>query len=317
MRVLVTGGAGALGTNVCKLLIETGYKVRIFDLKNARNLNNIQEVEDRVELFWGDITQAESIKRALEQIDIVVHMAAILPPVALQYPQLTQKVNVGGTRILLEAIKQQNPIPLIYTSSVSVFGPTPDAREPLSADRTLPHPVDSYSKTKLMAENIIKQSGLDFVILRLTATPYLTFNVNDLKQMYSIPLNNRVEFCHPYNVAFAIGNTVKNFITINGKTLIISGGTSQRMLYMDMVGSILAVLGLPLPPEKKFTKEPYYLDWYDTSESENLLHFQSRAFADYLDDFAQQLSGRYSKLFLPIMRYFVGPVFGKVITRLM
>jgi len=57
-------------------------------------------------------------------------MAAILPPLALQQPTLAKRVNVDGTKALVEAIKQQNTISLIYTSSVSVFGPTPEAKEP-------------------------------------------------------------------------------------------------------------------------------------------------------------------------------------------
>ena len=84
-----------------------------------------------------------------------------------------------------------------------------------------------------------------------------------------------------------------------------------------MIGAILAVIGLPLPPERKFAKEPYYLDWYDTGESESLLHFQSHSFTDYLDDFTEQLSRRYGRLFLPVMRHFIGPVFGQVITGLL
>jgi nucleoside-diphosphate-sugar epimerase len=218
----------------------------------------------------------------------------------------------------VEVIKQkQNSIPVIYTSSVAIFGPTPDATAPLSPDRNQSHPPDIYAETKLQAENIIKQSGLDFAILRLTSTPYLTFDMKDLKQMFSIPLSNRVEFCHPENVALAIGNAISNFTTVNGKTLIISGGRSQRMLYKDMIGGILGAMGLPLPPEKKFTEEPYCLDWYDTSESERLLQFQSHTFTDYIEDFTKQLLQRYGKLFLPLMRSFVAPVFGKVISRLL
>jgi nucleoside-diphosphate-sugar epimerase len=245
-------------------------------------------------------------------------MAAILPPLALQLPELAKRVNVDGTKTLIEAIKQQhNTIQIIYTSSVAIFGPTPDANEPLSPVRNQPHPMDSYAKTKYEAENIIKQSGLDFVILRLTATPYLTAKFKDLKQMFSIPLNNRVEFCHPDNIALAIGNAVKYFPSVNGKTLIISGGSSQRMLYKDMVGGILSILGLPLPPEGKFAREPYYLDWYDTGESESLLRFQRHTYADYLNDFTKRLSQQYGKLFVPVMRHFIGPVFGKAISRLM
>ena len=316
MRVLVTGGAGGLGINVCSLLMQTGYKVRILDLQTNRNLKSIQKIKDSVEVYWGDITKPESIKRSLDQIDIVVHMAAILPPLALQLPELAKRVNVDGTKTLIEVIKQnKNTIPIIYTSSVAVFGPTPDASEPLSSDKNQPHPVDSYGETKLQAENIIKQSGLNYVILRLTATPYLSFNVKDLKQMYDIPLNNRVEFCHPDNIALAIGNAVKNFTEVDGKTLIISGGSSQRMFYKDMIGGILSILGLPLPPENKFAKEPYPLDWYDTSESENLLNYQCHTYTDYLNDFSKQLSQHYGKLFIPFMRHVIGRVFGKAIFR--
>jgi UDP-glucose 4-epimerase len=316
MRVLVTGGAGGLGINVCTLLVQRGHKVRILDLRTDRNLKSIQKIGDGVEVCWGDITKAESIQRSLDHIDIVVHMAAILPPMALRLPELAKRVNVDGTKTLIEVIKQQkNRIPIIYTSSVAVFGPTPDASEPLSFDKNQPHPVDSYGETKLQAENVIKQSGLDFVILRLTATPYLTFNAKDLKQMYDIPLHNRVEFCHPDNIALAIGNSVENFAEIDGRILIISGGSGQRMLYKDMIGGILSILGLPLPPEEKFAKEPYPLDWYDTSESENLLNYQCHNYTDYLNGFSTRLSQRYGKAFIPLMRRGTGRVIGKVIFR--
>ena len=61
----------------------------------------------------------------------------------------------------------------------------------------------------------------------------------------------------------------------------------------------------------------YYLDWYDTSESEKLLRFQKYTYTDYLDDLANQLSKQYGRFFVPFMKRFVGPVFGKVIARSM
>ena len=146
---------------------------------------------------------------------------------------------------------------------------------------------------------------------------YLMFSVSDLKRMFTVPLDNRIEFCHPEDTATAILNTVKNFHAVRGKTLVISGGPRQRMLYRDMIARILGVMRLPVPPARKFTAEPYYLDWYDTSESEQLLHFQRRTFADYLKDYSSQLARRYTCLFLPFMAYSVGPVFGRTISYLM
>ena len=83
-----------------------------------------------------------------------------------------------------------------------------------------------------------------------------------------------------------------------------------------MIGAILRVLGLPLPPARKFTRQPYYLDWYDTSRSQELLRFQQKTFDDYLEDYARELSRSFSPLFLPFMRYFVGPIFGRIIARI-
>jgi nucleoside-diphosphate-sugar epimerase len=130
-------------------------------------------------------------------------------------------------------------------------------------------------------------------------------------------LDNRIEYCHPDDTAQAIVSAVEQFDSVNGRTLIISGGEKQRMFYSDMIRGILGVLGLPLPPAKKFTAEPYYLDWYDTSDAQQLLKFQKRSFTDYLYDFARELSHRYGNLFVPFMQRLVGPIFGRLIVQCM
>jgi nucleoside-diphosphate-sugar epimerase len=290
----------------------------VFDLDNERNRKSVKELGRKAEILWGDITQPDSVRKALEKVDIVVHMAGILPPVAYEKPELARQVNVGGTKTIVDLIKEKGShIPLVFTSSVAVFGPTPNATDPLSADKNDPNPRGAYGETKFEAESLIRGSGIDYVILRLTAIMYFTFDVSDIKRMFSIPLNNRIEFCHPDDLALAILNAVNNFDSIKGSTLVISGGTDQRMLYQDMIGSILDIMGLPLPPAHKFTQEPYYLDWYDTSESQEVLKFQRRSFAHYLKDYSSGLTRRYSSLFLPFMRYLVSPLFGKAVVQFM
>ncbi len=317
MRVLITGGAGRLGITICKAFLQDEFQVRVLDLDTARNRKSIKNLGRKAEITWGDITQPDSVRKAMEGVDAVVHMAAILPPVAHEKPELATKVNVGGTKIIVDLIREKGDhIPLIFTSSAAVFGPTPEATEPISSDKDDPHPKETYGKTKFQAETIIKDSGIDYVILRLSATMYFTFKVSDLKRMFTIPLDNRIEYCHPDDTASAILSAIKNFDTVKGNTLVISGGPKQRMLYKDMISAILGVLGLPLPPAHKFTKEPYYLDWYDTNKSQRLLHFQRKTFADYLKDYSKELARQYSSLFLPFMRYFVRPAFGKIIVQL-
>ena len=316
MRVLITGGAGRLGINVGKAFIKGGFHVRVFDLDTPGNRNSVKKLGGKTEIYWGDITRPDSVQKALEGVDAIVHMAGILPPVAYEKPELAAKVNVGGTRIIVDILKRMGKqIPFIFTSSVAAFGPTPHVTEPLCPEEHDANPKGAYGETKLQAENIIKESGIDYVILRLTATMYLNFSVSDLKRMFTVPLNNRVEYCHPDDTASAILNAVKNFDSVKGNTLVISGGPEERMLYKDMIRRILGVMGLPVPPASKFTKEPYYLDWYDTTRSQKLLNFQHRSFADYIRDYSKQLTRQYGPGFIPFMRRFVGPVFGKAIVQ--
>lgn len=316
MRVLVTGGAGRLGITVCNKLVEDGLQVRVFDLETARNRKSVKGLKGQAEVCWGDITQPDSVRRALQDVDAVVHMAGVLPPLADDRPDVAERVNVGGTGVLVDLIKELGGhIPLVFTSSVAVFGPTPHATEPLSPDKNEPHPEGGYAVSKHRAEELIKESGIDYTILRLTATMYLELSMSDIKRLFGIPLGSRVEFCHPEDTAVAILNAVRNFDLVKGSTLVISGGPDQRMTYRDMTRAMLGLMGLPLPPARKFTEKPYYLDWYDTSRTQEILRCQRTTFSDYLGDYSKTLSRRYSVLFLPFMCYFVGPVFGKLIVR--
>lgn len=316
MRVLITGGAGRLGITICKMFRKNGMDVRVFDLDTPRNRKSVKELNGNTEILWGDITDSSSVRQALDGVDAVVHMAAILPPVDAEKPELATKVNVGGTQILVDLLKEKGgKIPFVFTSSAAAFGPTPEATGPLCAERTKCHPKGMYGNTKLQAEELIKESGIDYTILRLTATMYFIFELSDLKRMFTLPLDQRIEYCHPNDTAKAIMNAVKGFDKVNGNTLVISGGPEQRMLYKDMIRAILGVMGLPLPPAKKFTLEPYYLDWYDTTKSQELLKFQEHTFADYLRDFATEISRRYGTTFLPFMRKFAGPLFGKLVVQ--
>ena len=315
MRVLITGGAGHLGINVCKAFLQEDTIVRIFDIDNSLNRKRTENLGTNAEVFWGDITQPNSVTEAMDNVDAIVHMAAILPPLSEQNPELTNRVNLGGTQTIVNTIKERGiSIPFIFTSSVAVFGPTPDATEPLHPDRNKPKPSSVYGKTKEQAEDFIRESGIDYLTIRLTSVPYLNLSANDMKSglLYTIPLNNRLEFCHPDDVTVAVINAVNSFNEVKGNTLVIAGGPSQQMRYQDMVHALFGSLGLPLPPKHKFTDEPFELDWYDTTDSQELLKFQRKTIDDYSHDLANQLP----TLLVYMMRYFIGPIFGKVIVRL-
>ena len=315
MRVLITGAAGNLGSSLCRAFLREGFDVRV--LLHRKRLKGLGA---NLEVVWGDVTHLDSVRGAMEGVDAVVHLAAIIPPLTEKNPELATRVNVGGTQTVVDLIKEKGErIPFVFTSSAGVFGPTPDATEPLHPDRNPLNPTTVYLKTKVQAEDLIKESGIDYLILRLTSSPYSLLSIIRLKRagikyhMFSIPLKNRLEFCHLDDVALAILNAVKNFDMVKCNTLMIGGGPSQQMRYEDMLRAVLGTFGLPLPPRHKFAKEPYALDWYDTSRSQELLKFQQKT----LDDYTRDLARQFPAPLLALMRYFIGPVFGRLIVRLM
>ena len=310
MRVLITGGTGHLGPSVYKAFLKDGATVRI--LLHRKKIKNM---DANMGAVWGDITKPDSFRNAMEGVDAAVHLAGLVQPLTEQKPELARKLNVGGVQTVVDVIKERGvSIPFVYISSAAVFGPCPEATECLHPDRNPPNPTSVYAKTKLQAENLIKESGIDYVILRLTPTPYQKISLNDVKtQMFIIPLENRVEFCHLDDATLAIVNSVKYFGEVKGRTLMISGGPSQRIRYKDLVGVAMGTFGLPLPPQHKFAQEPFALDWYDTSDSQALLNYQNKT----LDDYARELPRQFPAPLITLMRRFISPVFGRLIVRLM
>jgi UDP-glucose 4-epimerase len=315
MRVLVTGGAGRLGTRVCRLLLEDGFQVRLLDLECGRTRRSIRKLGGKVEVLWGDVRRPDTVRQALQDVDAVAHMAALLPPTTDQQPGLAEETNVGGTRVVVDVVRENGgKIPLVYTSSVSVFGATPDATEPLCPEKNGANPQEPYAHTKVQSEELIKESGIDYVILRMTSA--MDLDTSAMKLMYRVPLDNRIAFCHPDDICLAIVNAIKNFDAVRGETLVIAGDADGRMIYGGMLGGALAALGLPLPPARRFSRTPYCIDWYDTSRSQALLNYQQKTFADFCRDIQRSVAGPLSPIVAPLLRYFIGPVFGWLIVRL-
>jgi len=310
MRVLVTGGAGHIGHSVCEAFHKQGFRVRVL-LHRSR----FKGIEFDLETEWGDITEPDSVRRAIEGVDAVVHLAGLVPPLTEQKPELARRVNVGGTRTLLNVIRERGErIPLVFASSAVVFGVCPDVTECLHPHRNPCHPTTVYAETKVQAEELIRESGVDYVILRLTSVPYLRVSLSEMRtQGFLIPLTNRLEFCHPDDAVLAIVNAVMRFDTVKGRILMIGGGPSQQMHYEDLLRAVLGTFGLPLPPQGRFAQEPFPLHWYDTTESQDLLAYQTKTLADYSTDMANQMPAPV----VVLMRHFIGPVFGRLIVRLL
>ncbi|MCD6559377.1 MAG: SDR family NAD(P)-dependent oxidoreductase, partial [Palaeococcus sp.] len=168
MRVLVTGGAGFIGSHLVDTLMERGHEVKVVDDLSAGSLENIKRWLDneRFEFIKGDLREPGVCSEAVKGVEAVFHLAAN-PEVRIgaQSPELLYETNVLLTYNLLEAMRKENVEYLIFTSSSTVYGdakiiPTPEDYAPLE-------PISVYGGVKLAAEALISGYAHTFDIKSL------------------------------------------------------------------------------------------------------------------------------------------------------
>lgn len=166
--VLVTGGAGFIGSHVVDGLVKRGHRVRVLDNFSTGKRQNIQHLEDSVELKVADIRDFGQVQEAVTDIDYIIHLAAI-PSVtrSIHDPLTTNEVNVQGTLNLLKAAKEAEVRRFVFSSSSSVYGNNPQLPR---VEDMRPSPLSPYSLQKLTAESYCSLFfhiyGLDTVSLR-------------------------------------------------------------------------------------------------------------------------------------------------------
>ena len=150
-RVLVTGGAGFIGSHLVDRLVDQGYDVRVIDNLYSGKLENIERhiKSGKVDFVEGDIRDADLIKKSLVGIDAVFHLAAIISvPFSVSNPELTFDVNLTGTLNLLNASSENNVKKFIFVSSCAVFGDTKIL--PVNENAST-NPISPYAESKLLA----------------------------------------------------------------------------------------------------------------------------------------------------------------------
>lgn len=297
-NILLTGAFGNVGQHTVERLCESNqdYKIRCFDLKN-RNNEKVQKclsAKYDFETVWGDIRDETKINQIIKNIDCIIHLAAIIPPLADELPKLAYSVNVEGSRNLIKAAESQNqPIKFIFASSVAVFG----SRMNLPPPRTIheiPSPLkhDNYAKHKVIIEEELKTSDLNWTILRFGVVTPFEINWNIPALLYEVPLNQRVEICDTRDVALACTNAI-NAPTTN-KILLIGGGKDCQMLQKEYIEKMLNAMGIGMLPDQAFkvptnNKDYFHLDWLDTTEAQEILGFQEHSFEDFVSDFKEKI----------------------------
>ncbi|MCD6239837.1 MAG: GDP-mannose 4,6-dehydratase [Thermotogae bacterium] len=171
MKILITGGAGFIGSHLCEKYTKEGHTVICLDNFMSGNLTHIRHLLDyrNFKLVKGDIRDFELLEKIMRDVDVVLHLAAQIH-VDRSYiePKLTYDVNVMGTQNVLEAARMFDAKKIIHASTSEVYGSAQyvpiDERHPLNA----PHP---YGASKIAADRMcyayIQTYGMNITIMRL------------------------------------------------------------------------------------------------------------------------------------------------------
>lgn len=313
MNVLLTGPFGTIGGRVLAQLVAGGHEVTGFDLDTPANRAKAAQLPASVRVVFGDITRAEQVMEAARGQDAVVHLAALIPPFSEASPELAERVNVGGTRNVLGAMRSAAPnARLLFASSISVHGHSAGRTPPCRVD-TPYDGRDHYARHKIACEQLVRASTVPWVILRIGACA----NPEDLHKggspktamsaAFAVAPDTRIEFLHPEDAALAFANACTSPDVLN-RVLFLGSGPGSRITWREMTSTVPIALGLGPFPSEWYGGEPYYTDWMDTEESERLLRYQRRGYQAYAEAMTHNLrwGRRLLTPFRPLVRALLG-----------
>jgi UDP-glucose 4-epimerase len=221
MNVLVTGGAGYIGSHCTKMLLDQGYTVSVID-----NLSTgyIEAVDPRATFHEVDIKDKEKVLHVLvaDQIDAIIHFAAFsLVGESMQQPLKYYDNNVYGTKVLLDAMVEANVTSIVFSSTAAVYG---DHKEMPITEAFEERPTNTYGQTKLAMEHMMKwvdqAHGVKYIALRY-------FNVAGAHKSGQIGEAHNPE-THLIPLILQVPNEQREYISIFGNDYDTPDGTCIR-----------------------------------------------------------------------------------------
>jgi UDP-glucose 4-epimerase len=167
-RALVTGGAGFIGSHLCDGLLEAGWQVRVLDDFSTGREANLAHLAERLTLVRGDLRDAALLDRLLPGVEVVFHEGAVASvPRSVAEPERTHDVNLTGTLRVLEGARRAGVRRVVFASSSSAYGDTPELPK---VETMAPCPLSPYALQKYGAERYCqlyhRLYGLETVALR-------------------------------------------------------------------------------------------------------------------------------------------------------
>jgi Nucleoside-diphosphate-sugar epimerases len=263
-HVLVTGGAGFIGSHLVEALLRRGERVRVFDNFSTGRRENVQHLHSDIELIEGDLRDFDAVRRAVAGVEVVFHQAALASVQrSVDDPMTTNAVNVTGTLHVLMAARDAGVRRVVFASSSSVYGDTPTLPK---VETQAPQPLSPYAVSKLAGEQYCMAFS---VVYGLPSIALRYFNVfgprQDPHSEYAavIPrfIDRMVRGLPP--IIYGDGLQSRDFTYIENVvdanlaaadapascSTVFNVGAGERTSLLDLAAQINHVLGCRLTPE--------------------------------------------------------------------
>ena len=263
-QYLVTGGAGFIGSHLCRRLLASGCAVRVLDDLSSGRRENLAVLDGEVDLVEGDLRDEALVSAALSGVDYVLHHAAVASvQTSIERPRFEQEVNAVGTLQLFEAARRAGVRRVVFAASAASYGNDPTAPK---REEMLPAPESPYAISKIAGEYYARVYsslyGLEVVCLRY-------FNVFGPRQDPSSPYSGVISIFAERMLAgaaptvFGDGGQSRDFVYVDnvveanmracatpgiaGRVYNIGCGRSASLL--ELVAALNRVLGTAIEPE--------------------------------------------------------------------
>ena len=319
--VLVTGAFGLVGSAVVAELAGQGRRVVATDLDVPANRKRAKAFAARpgAEVRWADLTSPTDVETLLVAVapTAIIHLAAIIPPFCYARPRLARAVNVDATASLVKAASAMSiPPRFVQASSVAVYG----ARNPYRNDGLLTtstplRPNDLYGAHKVMAEQHVTASDLDWAVLRLggvlLAEPRWALDRDLIFFEAVLPSDGRIQTVDVRDLAHAFcAATVTDHVR---EVFLIGGDDTHRITQASLGTESAAAMGLAggLPAGRRGNPDDdqawFATDWMDTERAQNILAYQRHSLPSLYAEIRAKVGWRRwpLRLLVPALRWYL------------